>query len=302
MIDIIIPAYNCGKTIARTLNSILEQVNSKDLCVYIADDCSTEDFSSIINHFSKYLNIIYLRLDKNKGPGGARNYALERSYNEYIVFIDADDEFYDNKSVLKLYKNISNYDIVFGKMMHIVNGEITISHNECCLHGKMYRRSFLNERNIRFSEKRIKGANAHDDNAFNQLYLTCANKVNKIMDTIYKWNYIPESITNKENKTKSFKCYIKNMTWLFEKIEKQKDIENHYAGIVVTAIMLYCYFNYLLYEKEYSFFFKELSYLKKMYNKYTKYTDYSDLLRIYNNFNCPAVPNLTIYEFIDKIE
>ena len=64
MIDIIIPVYNSGKNIARSLNSVLDQVNYKDINVYIVDDCSTEDYKDIINHFSKYLNITYLRLDR----------------------------------------------------------------------------------------------------------------------------------------------------------------------------------------------------------------------------------------------
>ena len=250
MIDIIIPVYNAGKTLARTLNSVLEQVNSSDFCVYIVDDCSTDNYSYILRHFSKYLNITFLKTKKNGGPGPARNLALENSKNEYIVFLDSDDEFYRNDSVLTMLKAIDDYDMVFGQMYQVINGEDIYCHHEGCLHGKMYRRSFLEDKKIKFHSIRIKGGNAHEDNAFNQLYISCTNKVNYIDDVTYKYNDVESSITGSENRHKSFKCYIKSMDWLFKEIEKQKHIEKDYVGIVITCVMFYCYFNYLLEEKE----------------------------------------------------
>ena len=301
MIDIIIPVYNSGKNIARSLNSVLDQVNYKDICVYIVDDCSSEDYTDIINHFKKYLNITYLKLEKNSGPGVARNYGLDNSKSEYIVFLDSDDEFYSKDSVLKLYNSIEKYDVVFGKMQQEIKDQTIVKHHEGCLHGKMYRRSVLEKNHIRFHDIRIKGGNAHEDNAFNQLYLSCTHKVNYINDIIYKYKEVENSITQSENRLKSFQCYIKSMTWLFEQIEAKEHVENYYVGRVITSIIFYLYHNYLLYEEEYSFCFNELSILKQMYKKYTKYIFPADKLRIFKNFNYPVIPNITIDEFIDKI-
>ena len=142
MIDIIIPVYNSSKTICKTLNSILEQENNEDLIIYIIDDGSSETYDDVISFFSKFLNINYYKLDKNSGPGVARQFGLDKSSNEYIVFIDSDDTFYDTDSVLKLYNSIYNYDMVFGKMLekrYNMNREV---YHEGCMHGKMYRRCF----------------------------------------------------------------------------------------------------------------------------------------------------------------
>ena len=63
MIDIIIPVYNSGKTICKTLNSILEQDNKDDIVVYIIDDASTEEYDEVISFYSKYINIKYHKLE-----------------------------------------------------------------------------------------------------------------------------------------------------------------------------------------------------------------------------------------------
>ena len=60
MIDIIIPAYNCSKTIGKTLASLVAQTNN-DFNVIIVDDCSTEDFRPIIRDYEKILNIKYIK-------------------------------------------------------------------------------------------------------------------------------------------------------------------------------------------------------------------------------------------------
>ncbi len=79
MIDIIIPAYNAHETIRKTLMSICIQNNVKDLNIYIIDDCSDEPYDYLIDEFNKYLNIKIERLNKNSGPGVARNRGLEIS-------------------------------------------------------------------------------------------------------------------------------------------------------------------------------------------------------------------------------
>ena len=252
MIDVIIPVYNSGKSIARTLNSVLDQINYQDICVTIVDDCSKEDYKDILNHFRKYFNIQYFRLDKNSGPGTARNFGLEKSKNDYVVFLDSDDEFFDKESVLKLYKSIDNCDIVFGQMLEEINGQKKIRMSENCLHGKMYRRSFLEDNHILFPTTRIKGGNAHEDNAFNQLCLSCTNKVKYLYTVIYRYKDTENSITNNENRIKSFKCFIKNMTWLFEQIEMRDKIQKYLVNIPIEPFLKirnFGIFDHLIYGK-----------------------------------------------------
>ena len=107
MIDIIIPAYNARKKKKKTLCSIALQVNKDMLNVYIIND-GGDDYKHICNKFKDKLNIKELTLDKNKGPGYARNYGISNSNSKYILFMDSDDVLYDSYSVKNLYEKIDN--------------------------------------------------------------------------------------------------------------------------------------------------------------------------------------------------
>lgn len=118
MIDIIIPAYNAHKTISKALLSICMQTVNDKINVYIIDDCSDHDYKDIINKFKDRINIIEYKLDKNSGPGVARQYGLDHSNGEYIYFLDADDMFIDIYSLETLLKNIKNNDIICGNVYY----------------------------------------------------------------------------------------------------------------------------------------------------------------------------------------
>lgn len=146
MIDVIIPAYNAHETIERTLYSIAYQRNSEDLNVYIVNDNSIKDYSKKIDFFKDFINIKELKLNENKGPGYARQYGLDQSNSEYVVFIDSDDIFATPLSIITLYKMIEqeSLDVVFSTFLeetreHKFN---TFVNDTVALHGKIYRRKF----------------------------------------------------------------------------------------------------------------------------------------------------------------
>ena len=65
MIDIIIPFYKI-EFFRECLESLADQTN-KNFHIYIGDDASPEDPTSIIEEFNNHLNITYKRFDKNIG-------------------------------------------------------------------------------------------------------------------------------------------------------------------------------------------------------------------------------------------
>ena len=123
MIDVIIPAYNAHNTIYDTLYSISYQSISDLLNVYIVNDASVKDYSEIVDFFSNFINVKELKLDKNSGPGVARQYGIDNSNSEYIVFIDSDDVFSSTFSLSTLYKKIKNdnLDIVSFRVLSFSN-------------------------------------------------------------------------------------------------------------------------------------------------------------------------------------
>lgn len=95
-VSVIIPMYNAERTIKECLDSLVDQTMFKDMELIIADDCSTDNCPEIVMDYeSEYPdNILFIRLDKNSGPGYARNAAMEYATGEYIGFVDSDDAVY----------------------------------------------------------------------------------------------------------------------------------------------------------------------------------------------------------------
>ncbi len=92
-ISVIIPVYNAEKTINECIDSLISQTIFDDIELIIVDDCSTDSSPDIIMEYeSKYPeNILFIRLNKNSGPGNARNIAMEYATGKYIGFVDSDD-------------------------------------------------------------------------------------------------------------------------------------------------------------------------------------------------------------------
>lgn len=88
-ISVVIPLYNKEKSIARTIESILNQT-LHDFELVIVDDGSTDNSVDIVRSFSD--ERIVLIQQKNAGPGAARNTGVRNAKADWIVFLDADDE------------------------------------------------------------------------------------------------------------------------------------------------------------------------------------------------------------------
>lgn len=62
---IVIPAYKVD--FFETVLFSLAQQTCKDFTVYIGEDCSRDDFKSLIEQYSKQLDIVYRRFEVNFG-------------------------------------------------------------------------------------------------------------------------------------------------------------------------------------------------------------------------------------------
>lgn len=91
MVSIITPTYNCGRFIARTIESVLAQTY-QDWEMIIVDDCSTDDTEAIVRaYINKNARVKYYCLEKNSGAAAARNKAITLATGKYIAFLDSDD-------------------------------------------------------------------------------------------------------------------------------------------------------------------------------------------------------------------
>lgn len=85
-VSIIIPAYNCAKTIAETLRAVSSQDYQGEIEVVVVDDGSQDNTGELIKGF---IGIKYY-YQANAGPAAARNFGVSKSKGEVLVFTDSD--------------------------------------------------------------------------------------------------------------------------------------------------------------------------------------------------------------------
>lgn len=102
LVSIIMPTYNCGKYIAESIESVINQTIN-DWEIEIVDDCSNDNTQEVIKpYLNQYKNIHYYRLKKNSGPAFARSEAIKRATGKYIAFLDSDDLWVPNKLEIQI--------------------------------------------------------------------------------------------------------------------------------------------------------------------------------------------------------
>jgi len=86
MVSVIIPAYNCEKTIGQCLKALAKQSYPSDSCeVIVVDDGSDDNTAAIVkDHPVKYIH------QANQGPAAARNNGARQAKGDVILFTDSD--------------------------------------------------------------------------------------------------------------------------------------------------------------------------------------------------------------------
>lgn len=97
-ISVVIPAYNCGEYISRSIDSVLAQTLKPDEII-IVDDGSTDNTVQVVQQYGTKVKLIQQR---NSGPSAARNTGIQAATDEWIAFLDADDEWLPEKLQLQI--------------------------------------------------------------------------------------------------------------------------------------------------------------------------------------------------------
>lgn len=177
-ISLIITVYNKAPFLRRCLDSVANQT-SKDAEVWIIDDCSTDGSSEICDEYGSKYKWVVIHNAVNKGVSEARNIGLDNAKGDYVTFLDADDVL-TPKAIDTMEKvagrgyNIyqfcqyrcRNYGIRNNKVYGSPKGHYDLFYIPkywVLVWNKLYKRSFLEENNIRFK----KGMQFGEDTLFN---------------------------------------------------------------------------------------------------------------------------------------
>ena len=113
-ISVVIPVYNCNKTIKAAVRSIQNQ-NMGDIEIILVNDLSKDNTSKIIQELSEEdPRIKIINNKKNSGTLYSRNIGILNSKGKYVMNLDNDDLFLDNEVFDDIYKemNNTNFDII----------------------------------------------------------------------------------------------------------------------------------------------------------------------------------------------
>ena len=255
MVDVIIPTYKARETLPKALDSLVAQTK-KMFLVTIVQDCDGEDYSDIIEEYRRRgLQIRWVPLTENVGPGGARQAGMDSDKMcDYFMFLDSDDMFMP-RAVEMLYREAkgNDADIVSsdfiaertatpGILMDVMSVPVT------WCHGRIYKREFLVDNNIRF----LDGLRVNEDAYFNLIAHNVAKRKYKIKEVTYIWRDNKNSITRAGDRENFFKrtweTYITSQVEaLFKLISLTGKVDPELLG----ATILYVY-HYWMIAKHYN--------------------------------------------------
>ena len=101
LVSAIIPAYNRGRALLDTVETVFEQT-WRPLELVIVDDGSTDDTPEVMQEIAELAEkhgIEYTGIRQaNGGAGAARNAGMKAAKGEFLSFLDADDRWYPEKT------------------------------------------------------------------------------------------------------------------------------------------------------------------------------------------------------------
>lgn len=270
--SIIIPCYNSKPTIARLLNSIVQQSMSNDIEVILSDDNSTESYDNEVEPFLSKLNIKRITTDYNCCPGNTREKGVSIATGTWLIFADHDDQFIPNtfrdikKQILKnkeeyvAYCNIYRSKNTIGKFQDsLIQFKLTNFHG--LLHGKVFNRENLwNKFNIHFKKDMF----THEDTYITTVIKCIMEHLNRKPLHIDLYNYVwfnnSKSLSNanglRDFLEEHFHYYVEATSEVYRDFYNKGLINDNFTVYSLMQVMLCEYF----YEQMF-IFYKPVDYL-----------------------------------------
>ena len=240
MINVIIPAYNCSKTLGRTLASLVAQTD-QNFEVIIIDDYSTENIKNIIDDYNNKLKIVYIRNEKNIGCGMSRQVGIDNATQKFITFLDSDDCFMPYtvetfNSIIEANPDIEYLHSYFYEQVSIEGNPSIILYkdNYTACHGKLYNLDLIKKFGICNSPD-IKWA---DDSYFNSMCSELLNMSIIKIPTVLWCNNMTSILRKKDSKRDAeiAKDFLNAMLKSAEFVLQYKDSIAHIQNTFNTII------------------------------------------------------------------
>lgn len=217
MISIIIPIYNVESYLEECVQSVIAQTYTEWELILV-DDGSTDGSAKIARNWQSRNSRIKYFHKENGGVSSARNYGLDHSQGEYIMFVDSDDICHPQLLEKLIYFVIEGNDIagctiakseesgvVQNNIKYISENLISLDQIYTCFfnkgilhppYGKVYRNDIIRKHNIRF----VQNLQLGEDVLFNLEYLKHVSHGVFIDNPFYYYRNTPGSLSKKIQK------------------------------------------------------------------------------------------------------
>lgn len=239
--------------VSRLLDSISVQDGldpAKDYSVLICDDGGENALENRL--FDKFPFDVEYIVMPHRGVCATRNTLLDAATAEYVMFCDADDCFHKSNGAQTLLTaaNKTNADFVSAPFnAERKNGETftsrLIPHNQVWIHGKLFRRRFLVENDIRFPEE----VESSGDMAFVWQAFHMARNKAFLKDSFYTWKWNSNSLMRNtpHARTRFYGDEIRAYTALTDKLLAIQR-EDLYQQLILSLISsMYIHFRFKRY-------------------------------------------------------
>lgn len=114
-VSIIIPVYNAASTLARTLQSVVDQTYASRELIII-DGLSTDGSADILKTFSRDIQVLIS--ERDTGVYQAINRGIDRATGEWILILGADDYLAERDVLQKCLTTQTGSDLILGNVLH----------------------------------------------------------------------------------------------------------------------------------------------------------------------------------------
>ena len=246
-LQILIPQYKeTDEVIKPLLDSIAIQqnVSMDDIGVIITNDGTDIHLSE--SFLNSYPFKVEYYLNEHEGVSATRNYCLDKSTADYVMFCDADDMFYNACGLWIIFREMqTGFDALSSVFIEETRNPqtkeivyINRDTDSTFVHGKIYRRQYLVDEKIRFNPK----LTIHEDSYFNCLAQKCANEFKYCPTSFYLWKWRDDSVCRHDPKyiLKTYNNMLDSNTALVKELLNRQKVQD--AQFYSVAMIYDAYF------------------------------------------------------------
>ena len=265
-VSVIIPVYNVAPYLRRNLDSVLDQT-LRDIEVICVDDGSDDGCAKILEEYAQKDPRVRVLSQKNAGAGAARNLGLAHAGGEFLSFLDSDD-FFESAMLEKMVAlaEADNADFVvcrsdqfhmdssahqghFVPVSWVVRMEDVPPFHPFSFRNvtgnpfkvfvgwawdKLYRRSFVEEHDLKFQEQRTT-----NDMLFVFSALVLAERIS-VVDEVLAHQRRDSSDSLSKTRENSWWCFHDALTALRQRLRREDlfvELRQDYVNYALHAVL-----------------------------------------------------------------